>query len=245
MARSKSIKLTSIKKVRSPNSKYNYVTFFISPEISENRSVTYVEISDVRLPSSILIWMGSPSRNFSLNAKFLARSEQEANVAFRNLNILKSWCVTKSPLDSSNTVTRSNVNDILKTVTVESRDPSNSVEIDTQGDESVTASETSKSFTADSIFQDTPEVLLLEGYGGQFRSIPVVITSLNITFPSDVDYIQNSKKVWVPILHEVSISLKEAREISGGTQLDDGSSLDASISSFNLQKFKEGTLEYW
>lgn len=238
VARAKAVKLTS-KNVSAKNVAYNSVVFFVTPEISEARTVSYAEISDVRLPASILIWMGTPSRNFSINAKFLARSTAEANVAFRNLNLLKSWCVTNASL-GANKLTK-----ISDTITTEinradATSPSDEEKVDAQDANAEKTSDPNtptKSFApTDSLFKGTPEVLLLEGYGGQFRNIPVVITGLNINFPSDTDYIKTTEGVWVPIYHEISISLKEAREISGRR---------GAIDQFNLTKFKQGTLEYW
>ena len=86
------------------------------------------------------------------------------------------------------------------------------------------------------LFEGTPEVLLLEGYGTQFKKIPVVLTNVTFNYTSEVDYIKSSEGAWVPILQEVSISLKEAREVTSGL---------ASISKFDLAKYKAGTLEFW
>lgn len=220
--RTKSVTLTS-KRGNTHYRAINSVRFFISPEMSESRHVNYVDISDVRLPSSILIWMGSPSRTFSLNAKLLARSTAEADRSFKDLNMLKSWCVTNTPTIVGNTINRVSENDFLK------KPPASPS--DTEGEE-----EPIQFQLPETLFADTPPVLLLEGYGGQFRNIPVVITDLTITYPSDIDYVQNAKGVYVPILQDVSISLKEARDISGHS---------GAISTFNLSKFKAGTLEYW
>jgi hypothetical protein len=233
----KAIKLSTLRK--SANSLYNSVVFFSTPEIAENRTVSYVEISDIRQPASILIYMGSPSRNWSIGAKLIARSKSEADVSFRNINLLKSWCVTHSTLGSvgqNSTVTRVNVND--KVTNLDQNSPSdtsagNAQDGTTPGAQVSTS--TPKTFAAGDLFTDTPQVLLFEGYAGQFRRIPVVVTGLNITYPQDVDYIQNSTGVWVPIVQDISVSLKEARNITG----------TASIASFNLQQFKQGTLQYW
>lgn len=228
--RPKAISLTSFRGFRTKRETVNSVKFHITPEVAEARSVNYSEISDVRLPSSILIWMGSPSRNFNINAKFLARSPQEASDAFKNISLLKSWCVTNSPLGP---ITRQNVDTILHGTPSPTDTTAPASGTETQ--------ETEKSLSetiniSGPLFTDTPEVLLLEGYGEQFRKIPVVITSLNITFPSDTDYIESPQGAWVPILHEISISLKEAREISDRA---------GAIGGFSLSKFKQGTLEYW
>lgn len=73
------------------NNNSNYVKFKVTPSISESGSVNYVEESDIRGASSILIYMGSPSRTFSINAKLVSRTTDEAAENFRILKILRSW----------------------------------------------------------------------------------------------------------------------------------------------------------
>lgn len=205
------------------------VEFTITPEMSESRSVNYVEVSDIRLPASVLIWMGSPSRNFSLNAKFLARSVAEADLAWKNTNLLKSWCVTDTGLDPKGTQ--------VSTFDATNNPHFKKTPIDPNPKPGIPpATNTTFDVGAGSIFEGTPPVLLLEGYGGQFRHIPVVITSLNIALPSDVDYIRNTTGQWIPIINDVSISLKEARDVLSGP---------SAIDRFLLKQFKEGTLDYW
>lgn len=68
-----------------------YVHFKVTPEISESATANYIEESDIRAASSLLIYMGSPSRNFSFNAKLVSRTEKEALENFKYLNLLKSW----------------------------------------------------------------------------------------------------------------------------------------------------------
>ena len=246
IAYSKYIKLSTFFAPQSTSSSiYNSVTFFLTPEISESRSVTYVEISDILMPASILIYMGSPSRQFTLNAKFLARSKAEADIAFRNKSLLESWCVTGKNLGTDNLANiaakAGNQQAIAngKDITAPN-DPTQAAPTQSAGPTNPptkTAPATPQSFSSSmNIFAQSPPPLALEGYGGQFRKIPVVINSLNITYPADVDYIQTSNGQMVPILQDIAIGLKEAREISG---------FKGAISGFSLSAFKAGTLEYW
>lgn len=228
----------------------DYVLFNITPEMSEQRSVSYAEISDLRLPASILIYMGSPSRRFSINAKFLARTQTEADISFKYMNLLKSWCVTDSkrylgsPKNSSVVGNYSTLNPNLTPAQSGTANPnpdsapppptnptSNPTSVPIKAPATVTAS--------DDLFYQTPQVLYLTGYGTQFRSIPVVVRDLNITFPTDVDYIQNSTGAWVPILQDIGISLQEARNVYS----QKGAS--TAIAQFDLSAFKAGTLPYW
>lgn len=68
-----------------------YVILDVTPELSESGSVSYAEVSDIRQAASILIYMGSPGRTFSINAKFVSRTSAEASENYRMLQLLKSW----------------------------------------------------------------------------------------------------------------------------------------------------------
>lgn len=67
------------------------VTFNITPDISESQQVIYNEIADIRQAASILIYMGSPARNWNITAKFLARTPGEAEATYLDTQLLKSW----------------------------------------------------------------------------------------------------------------------------------------------------------
>ena len=73
-----------------------YIEFDATPEITESGSASYFEASEVRGPGSILMYMGSPSRNFSINAKLIARNAWEARKVDAQIHILKSWRMPES-----------------------------------------------------------------------------------------------------------------------------------------------------
>ena len=158
------------------------VIFEVPPSMGESRNVNYTEIGEgVRLPTSFLFYMGSSSRTFRLDSKFLSRTPQEADQTFRKIHLLKGWTVG---------------------------DP-NSQDLEI----------------------NAPEVLLLAAYGNSLKNIPVVIRSLNIEYPDDVDYVSGGNGP-MPIVQSVSISLTETHSI-------------ADIENFNLEQFKTGTLRGW
>lgn len=68
-----------------------FVQFDVTPDITESGSAMYGEISDIRGPASILYYQGSPSRTFTLNAKFVSRTDNEAKRCFQQIQTLKSW----------------------------------------------------------------------------------------------------------------------------------------------------------
>lgn len=71
------------------------VVFKVQPEISESKNVNYIEVSEIRQAASILIFLGSPGRQFNLNVKLVSRTEKEATNNFLNLHKMKSWGMPK------------------------------------------------------------------------------------------------------------------------------------------------------
>lgn len=209
------------------------VNFDITPDVSEAAHANYAEIADIRIPGSILIYSGSPSRTFSLSGKLYARTSAEADVMYSLQNILRSWRMPKKNNLRGNSA---NTNSDGSAFTVNTKNPSDVYKVST--DEETKKQRTTISggelFGNDS---DTPEVIKLYGYGTQFKGIPTVMTNLNFNFSSDVDYIVTTNlKTWVPIIQDVTIELKEAREVDGGP---------GSIQSFDIIKFRKGVLDNW
>lgn len=67
------------------------VTFKVRPELSISSSANYVDVSEIRQAASIMIYMGSPSRSLSVNAKLVSRTVREADMNFEILHKLRSW----------------------------------------------------------------------------------------------------------------------------------------------------------
>jgi hypothetical protein len=92
-------------------------------------------------------------------------------------------------------------------------------------------------------FPYEPPILRLNGYGNQFSNIPVVITSLSIDYPDDVDYISTTvgesldQPASVPIIQKVSVSLLALHALS-----DLKRSGDQFFKNFNIQDYRNGTL---
>lgn len=70
-----------------------YVNFNVTPDVSESKNTNYVEISELRKAASMMIFIGSPSRSFNINAKLVSRTKQEASENFARLQLLKSWAM--------------------------------------------------------------------------------------------------------------------------------------------------------
>lgn len=71
----------------------SYVNFAVTPEVSETKGTLYTEVSEIRKAASILVYIGSPSRTFSINASLVSRTEEEAAENFIKLSLLKSWAM--------------------------------------------------------------------------------------------------------------------------------------------------------
>lgn len=159
------------------------VVFDIQPDVSEAASASYAEFAEARLPSSILIYQGTPARNFSINAKMISRTESEATANYGKLMMLKSW-----------------------------RFPER--------------------------FVETPSILRLYGYNGLFNGIYTVMTNINVEYSSEVDYISTSGGTRMPIVMDVSISLKEAQAL-------EDSDISRVLSGFDITSFRQGRLDGW
>lgn len=188
------IKLVEQRNIKSTKAGYvsdrpEYVAFKVQPEVSEAKSVSYVDISEIRAPGSIMFFMGSPARTFSLEVKLISRSTEEARGNFLILNTLKGWTMPDSTY-----ISHDSIND-------------------------------------DSQMAGAPRILKLFGYGNVFKGIPVVIKSLNVTYPTDCDYIQ-SGGARMPLIMPISIQLQEMRSA-------------AELEKFNIGQYRDGVLPLW
>ena len=78
----------TIQKVR-PNT--GTVVFDVQPNVTESGGVSYFEIGDIRQAANMLIYMGTPSREFSINGRFVSRSIAEATINWWYVQLLRSW----------------------------------------------------------------------------------------------------------------------------------------------------------
>jgi len=67
------------------------VIFEVQPTVSESGSVSYFEIGDIRQAANMLIYMGTPSREFSINGRFVSRSNAEATKNWKYVQRLRGW----------------------------------------------------------------------------------------------------------------------------------------------------------
>lgn len=77
------------------------VIFDVQPIISESGTANYAPVDDIRQAASMLIYMGSPSREFTINAKFVSRTKKEATINRKQAQILRSWRMPEASGNSS------------------------------------------------------------------------------------------------------------------------------------------------
>jgi hypothetical protein len=212
------------------------VVFDVTPDIMESREVKYKTLEPIHMPGQIFIYGGTNSRIFSLsNIKLISRTIAEATKNMNTLWTLRGWTMPYFGEGSSNLSNeeRANRRDL--------RD--GSLDSNQRADHKAGKLKLGKS-----LLGKPPEVLLLSAYSNtgelssvngrknrQFATnlsnIPVVITSLNIPYPSDVDYIPDQNGQPVPRVRFINIQLQETHAPRDYTR------------QFSIQDFRKGILD--
>ena len=207
----------------------NSVIFETTPSFTESGSVEYSSVQPVHMPGSVQTYKYTHARTFSITARLISRNSNDALRNMKYLQTLRSWRypffgqsgtnIKQSPTNKSNNA----INRIR-----------NSISSGANGTELLGA---------------PPEVLFLYAYSTaandardltngnnvNINRVPVVLTSLNITYPDDVEYIPvdtkiNNKTEPFPIRMEVSITLTESHS-------------PVEFERFDLMAYKTGNLK--
>lgn len=193
-----------------------------SPIVAESQSVNYETFDPVHAPGSILSFVNSPSRTFQLSdVKLISRTSAEASRNLAYINLLRSW--TKPVFGQGFT----------------------STSVDKETNKTITTQQTTQPSTGEQpflrsnrdILGSPPKVLEFSAYSsynqqkyGNINGVPVVITTLNITYPNDVDYIPSKdNNVPVPIIMSIDIGLTETHS-------------PAEYSRFNINDYRSGKM---
>jgi hypothetical protein len=221
------------------------VVFEATPDISESRSVDYQKIDPIHMPGSIMAYATTPSRTFGVsNIKLISQTRAQADVNMAKLQTLRSWCMPRfgkgmSYLSASEVPVKSVIASTAPGQSQEKAQAENDKRALAERDKFIL--DHNKTVKDDELLGAPPPILFFSAYSGsiagggspQFMQninrIPVVITSLDIPYPSDVDYIPNSKGVPFPTIMIISLSLTETHS-------------PKTFSNFDLKKFKEGKL---
>lgn len=178
------------------------VVFDVTPEITESRNVNYKAMDPVHAPGQIMVFTNTQSRTFSMSGiKLVSRTPQEAEINLRKLQQLRSWCMPRFGMNSSTA--------------------------DDLGEELLGLPPPVLFLTAYSRSGTNPDsaTLRLEN----INNVPVVITSLTIPYPTDVDYINTPAGVPVARIMTIDVQLTETHS---PTEYDN----------FSLSQFRAGTL---
>lgn len=210
----------------------DYIVFEASPEINETRNVNYKSLDLLHMPGSILAYGNSSTRTFNMVVKLISRNIEEATKNSENLQILRSWTLpyfgnsvtglTTKQIENRNRLDRnkksSNVNDI-------------------------TRSNPSDYGLHTNLLGQPPDLLHLNAYSnyennpneefiGNINNVPVVVTQLGNSYPSDVTYFPTRHGEPWPVIMTVDILLTEAHS-------------PKEYSNFSLADFKNGRLPHF
>lgn len=202
------------------------VAFNVTPSFSETRSAEYTPVTPVHMPGAMQVYKHTNSRQFEITAHFISRNVADALDNMSNLQKLRAWLMpyfgSTDTLTASNKVARQNASYGDST---EERDALVKRRIQTEGVQLRGA---------------PPDVLYLYAYSSSandlrgigprvnINRVPVVMTSLGITYPEDVDYIPvydttsapSSGSEPFPRKMDVSISLVETHSPREYEQFD-------------------------
>ena len=171
------------------------VVFEVTPSFSETRSVAYSAVDPVHMPGSIQMYRSTGARTFEVGAQLISRNVTDAMNNIRYLQILRGW--TMPYFGQTDTLTSEN-----KTNRAFNQESSRLNAQQGIEDINMTAIERIRSEGVQ-LRGAPPDVLYLYAYstdtttstGGRsaptsnINRVPVVMSSLNITYPDDVDYI--------------------------------------------------------
>ena len=247
------VRLVSVASFMASASQMEQVTFEVTPKFSESREVEYSPVSPVHMPGSMQVYKNTKSRSFTIGAHFISRTMEEATVNMLNLQTLRGWMMPYFGSTSTlgdNKATR----DKAKSNQQQADDATGQPTGDRKLSDSEVAALRQKQMNAGTeMLGAPPDVLYLYAYssssndgggsgsarpatyGVNINKIPVVITSLNITYPDDVDYIPTYSNVDArksepfPIKMDVDITLVETHS-------------PHEYEMFDLMKYKRGVL---
>lgn len=222
------------------------VEFDVTPEITESRNVEYKTMNPIHMPGTIYVYGSTSSRTYALSSvKLISRTMEEASKNMTRLWTLRGWTMPQFGERSSTLSEQQVLNRRImerdgflseKNVEVVNKDKaSNSRDLYDQG-------------VGTELLGKPPEVLFLNAYSDipafvgngasrysrniatNISNIPVVIQSLSIPYPSDVDYIPTLSGQPFPRVMILDIQLVETRAPREFAK------------KFSLQDFRSGTL---
>jgi hypothetical protein len=207
------------------------VAFDVTPTFSESREAVYESIEPIHMPGGMQIYKRTSARKFSIGAHLISRTSKEATQNLMYLQLLRGWQMPYFGINSS---------------TIDSQ-------IGSTQAAARAGAQTNGVAPVPQLLGAPPDVLYLYAYstgyndariitnGVNINRVPVVLTSLDIAYPDDVDYLPtysnstNTAQVYddtsepFPIKMDITISLMETHSPREYEQ-------------FNLAAYKTGKL---
>lgn len=191
------------------------VVFDATPEFSESRTVNYKSIDPVHAPGGIYMYASTNARTFSIQGKLISRSVYEATKNLAYVQYLRTWAMPVFGTIGANPAPGEGIlgaPPALLLLTAYSKGNPG----------------------AQNVMKTVPasDKTLVPAIGNNIYQVPVIITQLDIPYPSDVDYIPTLNSIPFPTIVTVSISLVEAHSPNA-------------YQKFTLQDFKTGNLLFF
>lgn len=206
------VKLTRAASANLPANQVERVVWDATPEFSESRQIMYKNIEPVHAPGAIYQYGSTSARTFTIEGKFISRSINEATRTLAYVQYLRTWAMPV--FGTAGTATGENILGA----------PPSVLFLTAYSRSTLSDAQTSKTVPiGNGTSSSTPAI------GNNIYNVPVVITSLNIPFPSDVDYIPTINNIPVPTIIQVTVSLVETHSPNA-------------YAKFNIQQFKLGQL---
>lgn len=190
------------------------VVFDATPEFSESRTINYKNVDPIHAPGGIYMYANTNARTFSIQGKLISRSVFEATKNLAYMQYLRTWAMPVFGTVGGNPAPGEGIlgaPPALLLLTAYSK-----------GNPGAQAVQS----TVPSPNGQVPAI------GNNIYQVPVIITQLDIPYPSDVDYIPTINNIPVPTIVTVSISLVEAHSPNA-------------YQKFTLQDFKTGNLLFF
>ena len=246
----KLIPISSLRRGTTSSITQDQVVFEVTPTFSETRTTDYSPVTPVHMPGSIQMYRNTASRQFTIGAHLISRNVEDARVNMQYLQKLRAWMMpyfgSTSTLTDANRASRTfNQSEVNRLRQLKRDDPLFLDQSDTEFLKQAQINGGAQLTGA------PPDVLYLYAYStsanyqtgsrmgsstSNINRVPVVMASLEISYPDDVDYIPVDPQ-WeefgqlepFPVKMDVNISLVETHSPN-------------EFERFNLAAYKSGTL---
>lgn len=228
------------------------VVFDVTPTVTETGTTEYSPVTPVHMPGALQVYKHTNPRQFEVSAHLISRNQADAIKNMRYLQLLRAWRYPYFGMTDTKVNDRNNQARVMNEQQVANQGGTNTQLSDMQGTEASAKEQVNRSIQ---LRGAPPDVLYFYAYNNNdldgrnnatktfsalnISRVPVVVTSLSITYADDVDYIPvfqgttNSAKAqpW-PVKMDISLSLAETHS-------------PAEMERFDLNAYKQGRLAFF